>query len=171
MNAEVSDFIILDGRASYDPDGKIAAYNLEKITGPENYGLNTDNDKAYLSWLIPGTYIFTLTVVDNYGASVLDTIIVKGVAQPRPVIRMHLEPLGRLSMEGSYLKAVSADSKIFFTERSSSTRVDIYNVASNTWSIAEIDKNLSGTAIISVGNKIYLAGGPFLYDQVMTLEV
>ena len=48
--------IILDGSASFDPDGKIIYYEWEKISGLDVYCLNNVGSKLALSCLIPAIY-------------------------------------------------------------------------------------------------------------------
>jgi len=54
-------------------------------------------------------------------------------------------------------------------------RIDVYDVATNTWSIGLLNQNLYNCSIISVNNTIYVAGGSTsqttgtLSDQVWKL--
>jgi len=91
----------------------------------------------------------------------------------RPVINARLVPVGSLSSGRSDLVAASAGNKILFAAgyangngvdtiiNDRSTRVDIYDIPTNTWSTAEL--NMFGQsweiAAASVGNKILFAGG------------
>lgn len=60
----------LDGRKSYDPDGKIVRYSWTKLSGPSRYNhKGTENKILELSNMAPGIYVFRLRVFDNYGAS------------------------------------------------------------------------------------------------------
>lgn len=64
------DSVILDGSASYDPDGTIADWKWTKQSGPSGFVINdSSTSKTIVSGLTAGTYIFTLTVTDNQGAS------------------------------------------------------------------------------------------------------
>lgn len=64
----------LSGSAT-DPDGSIAAYLWEKISGPVAGTLaNTGAPIATASGLTQGTYQYRLTATDNTGASVSDTV-------------------------------------------------------------------------------------------------
>jgi hypothetical protein len=57
--------------------------------------------------------------------------------------------------------AVLKNNKIvFFTgEGAVKNKFDIYDPATNTWSIGVLNENISGASIISVNNTIYIAGG------------
>ncbi len=74
--------------------------------------------------------------------------------------------------------AVIKDNKIlFFQYRPSANysirEFDIYDPLTNTWSIAVLPFNMVSTAIISVNNTVYLAGGyvnGVLSDKLYKLE-
>ncbi|ASZ13135.1 PKD domain-containing protein [Chitinophaga sp. MD30] len=59
----------LDGSASYDPDGNVARWAWEKVSGPAG---GTIVDRALAQTMVTGlqagTYVFELTVTDNQGA-------------------------------------------------------------------------------------------------------
>jgi hypothetical protein len=62
--------VILNGSASYDPDGTIAAYNWVTISGPGTITINNSNTAMpSVIGLQPGVYTFQLTVTDNNGAN------------------------------------------------------------------------------------------------------
>ena len=73
--------------------------------------------------------------------------------------------------------AVVKDNKIVFLGHNSdgtgTDKIDIYDIATNTWSIGILPVNINGASIISVNNTIYVAGG-YLNDarssQVWKLE-
>ena len=50
---------------------------------------------------------------------------------------------------------------IFFTgyNNGPGNTIDIYNTDTNTWSTGALPVNISGAAIISVNNRVYVAGG------------
>jgi hypothetical protein len=68
----------LNAAASADPDGQINAYSWSKISGPVQYFLSSPNAvTSNLSHLVTGTYTFRLEVIDDDGATGVDTITVK----------------------------------------------------------------------------------------------
>jgi hypothetical protein len=59
---------VLDGSASYDPDGKIVNYSWKQVSGPSDAAVaDTTQAKTQVSNLVNGTYTFTLTVTDDRG--------------------------------------------------------------------------------------------------------
>jgi hypothetical protein len=68
----------VNGGNSHDPDGKIVKYEWKKISGPSSYKFA--NDRYYKSKIVGlsvGTYIFSLTVTDNKGATATSQVKVK----------------------------------------------------------------------------------------------
>ena len=69
----------LDGSKSYDPDGSIASYAWTQASGPGTATIaNPASATTGISGLVQGTYVFTLTVTDNQGATgkANDTVVV-----------------------------------------------------------------------------------------------
>jgi hypothetical protein len=80
-----ADSMVLDGRASKDPDGRITNYKWTKVSGPASFKINSDAVvKTVVKDLLLGTYQFELSVTDNEGLSATDTmrIIVDSVVIP-----------------------------------------------------------------------------------------
>jgi hypothetical protein len=80
-----------------------------------------------------------------------------------------------LSGAASSVKTLVKDDKIIFygTDKVDTQKFDIYDIATNTWSIGVMPINISGASIISVNNVIYLAGAyvnGVLSDKVWKLE-
>jgi len=74
--------IVLNGNKSYDPDGTITAYAWVQVSGPATSTINsTYSVSSTVNGLVAGTYIFSLLVSDNLGASgmAFDTIVVNPV--------------------------------------------------------------------------------------------
>lgn len=167
-------FINLDGRASYDADGTIAVYQWTLIS-TDNASpiiLNSNSAFALIDNLFPGKFIFRLQVTDNDGAADDDTVIVNTVYTSRPEINARLVPVGNLSQSRKVSTVATANGKILFaggiapptgTPSSPgpnySSRVDILDIASSTWSTAELSMPRSDMTSISLGNNIYFAGG------------
>jgi PA14 domain/PKD domain/Secretion system C-terminal sorting domain len=60
----------LNGSASYDPDGTIAAYSWVLISGQGSVTISNANTATpSVMGLVPGAYVFQLTVTDNSGAT------------------------------------------------------------------------------------------------------
>ncbi|MGV3768275.1 MAG: PKD domain-containing protein, partial [Chitinophagaceae bacterium] len=103
--------VVLDGSASYDPDGRIAAYSWAKLSGPSPFTIyNSNTASPTLPSLLEGTYVFELTVTDDKGAKATDrvTVVVKAqqVVNIPPVvvlqqtIRIQL-PVSEAILDGS----------------------------------------------------------------------
>lgn len=171
------DSIVLDGRASLDPDGEIFKFQWSKVAGPSSY-VFTDSVSAYTSvtQLVEGTYYFELTVTDKAGATAQDRLEVRvystittGCDGPiRPLVNVTLTQIGTLSQPRiPYVAA--AGSKIVFAGGPyingswyyNSAAVDIYDINSKSWSTALLSKEREGIAAISCGSKIFFAGGGF----------
>jgi hypothetical protein len=57
---------ILDGSGSHDPDGTVVYYKWRQVGGPSgNTVLDSTYSKTRIAGLVPGTYIYRLTVTDN----------------------------------------------------------------------------------------------------------
>ena len=72
-----ANYVLLNGSASYDPDGRIAALQWKKISGPSSFNiLKTDSIQALVTNLAEGVYEFELTVTDSLGLFDKDTTAV-----------------------------------------------------------------------------------------------
>ncbi len=83
---------------------------------------------------------------------------------PRDVTNAHLVPVGNLSQARVNMAVISLGNKIFFAGGESSpdvpsSRVDIFDFATNLWTTAELSRARSGIATAVSNNKIYFAGG------------
>lgn len=73
----------LNGAASYDTDGSIAAYSWTKISGPTQGTLtNANAASAVAASLAQGTYNYRLQVTDDKGSVSADTVVVTIKAAP-----------------------------------------------------------------------------------------
>jgi hypothetical protein len=157
--------ITLNGSNSYDLDGTIVNYLW---TGP---GIIANPNMAIttVNGLMPGISSFILKVTDNNGASAYDTVQITIVLANRPQLPAQLIPFGTLSQNRYDLSVASAGNKILFAGGSAltmnpwggygSTRVDIYDLVTQSWSIAELSIGRSEMAVAVSGNKIFFAGG------------
>lgn len=179
-----TDSILLNGSASSDPDGKISNYSWTKISGPVSFTIIKSSDSTTkVKTLVAGAYQFELKVTDNDGLSSKDTIqIIVNAATGvfcgnRPIINATLVPIGTLSEAGINLVSASVGNKIFFaggqrTMTGYSSRVDIYDITSNTWSTSELSSNNRiGMATATLGNKVFFAGGAELDNGTQTSRV
>lgn len=81
-----------------------------------------------------------------------------------PVINAQLIPVGNLSQDRAGVSVASAGNKILFAggltaSGSNSSRVDIYDLATQTWSKAELSEARYDVSAIGTGNRIFFAGG------------
>jgi len=73
----------LDGSGSYDPDGIIASYSWNKISGTGAITIvNSNTASPSVIGLVQGQYTFELTVIDNKGISSTDQVVVTVNPQP-----------------------------------------------------------------------------------------
>ena len=78
-----------------------------------------------------------------------------------------------LSEAKAGLTAVRKDNKIIFFGGYNSTRFDIYDLTTNSWSIGVLPQNLHWASIISHNNVLYVSGGQLngvYFNQVWKLE-
>jgi len=173
--------VTLDGTCSTDPGNNITNYSWTKITGPSSFNMaNANVVTTQVSNLTVGVYQFELKVTDASGLFSKDTVEVTvdssnamsiGCSNSdRPAINTQLTPIGTLSQARAVTAVASAGNKILFAGgygsggAGTSSRVDIYDISTNKWSIAELTKRPQGKVIaVAAGNKIFFAGGR---DQV-----
>ncbi|ULQ54725.1 Kelch repeat-containing protein [Flavihumibacter fluvii] len=184
------DSVILNGSASTDPDNNIISYAWINLSGPSPCNIATANAvQTKVSNLAEGIYQFELTVTDAdslFSKDTIQIIVLKFVpaCPDRPYVYGRLVPIGSLSMKGGLLASATAGNKIFFGggvreifsggigEPGYSTRVDIYDITTNTWSIAELSqRSRQGMATAVVGNKVFFAGGGDNDNGIVTSRV
>jgi hypothetical protein len=177
--------VALDGTASSDPDNNITGYTWTKIEGPFSFTLtNASTGKAELTNLVPGTYLFELKVTDAGGLFSKDTVqimvntsTIAGCNNSnRSKVYARLIPFGTLSQPGKYMSVGAAGSKIVFCGRSSygpslSSRVDIYDLISQSWSTAELSVARALISVVAAGNKIFFAGGRTTASALNTVDI
>ncbi|MFY7839243.1 MAG: PKD domain-containing protein [Lacibacter sp.] len=163
--------ITLDGRLSSDPDGTIVSYQWSLVYA-ESFSAVITNPAAStttVAGLVPGSYAFRLRVTDNDGVFDDDTIIVNTVYSNRPLINARLTPIGNLSDQRKIGAVAAVGNKILFaggvpvpagpgSDKFSST-VNIYDLVTNSWSVANLSQARSGMAVATMGTKVFFAGG------------
>ena len=169
----------LDGRCSTDPDNNITSYAWAKISGPSSATIaNPGAVQTLVNNLAQGIYLFELKVTDAGGLFSKDTALVtikaadSSCSENRPIINMQLIPVGTLSVFRAFMGVAAAENKIFFAGGSTGeqdplilySRVDIYDISTQTWSSAELSEARTGIGAVVVGNKILFAGGAKNFD-------
>lgn len=164
--------VLLQG-SSQDPDGNIKGYDWIKISGPSLFNITKATSAlTQVSDLVEGVYLFEITINDGCGLFSKDTVQITvnpgstALCEPtnRPVVSAQLMPVGGgLSLARTALSAVSAGNKLFFAGgRNGSgdlSRVDIYDIPSQSWSTAELSVARSDIACVVSGDKVFFAGG------------
>lgn len=75
---------VLDGSGSHDLFGSISTYAWTQVSGPNKAAIaGGATARASLTGLVKGTYVFRLTITDNFGAQASDDVTV--VAQANPI--------------------------------------------------------------------------------------
>jgi hypothetical protein len=169
------DSALLNGSATYDPDGTITSFKWTKIAGPFSYNMsNSDASKCWVTHLIKGVYQFELRVTDNSGLYARDTVQLAVTDLPAPsgcndntrqIIHAQLIPVGLMS-EGRVMATTAAGgNKIFFVGNpgSPSATIDIYDVMTDVWTTSQLSIGRTQMATVTAGNKIFFAGGGW-YD-------
>lgn len=168
----------LDGSRSVDPDGNIASYTWTKIAGPSSATIaNASVVITQVSNLVEGVYEFELKVTDAGALFSKDTVkvtvtgltsIVDCYGNVRPRVDAGLKQLGSLSIARQGIAVAAAGGKILFAGGISGSysgsvqvysRVDIYDVASNQWSTAELSEARTGMGVAVLNNRVYFGGG------------
>jgi hypothetical protein len=164
--------VTLNGSGSSDPDNSITNYAWIKISGPPSYNIvNANAVQTHVNNLTQGLYLFELKVTDSGGLISRDTVSVSVVQIPtstceplnRPVINAQLIPIGNLSIGRYQMATAFTGSKVFFAGGSSgqglSSRVDIYDITSQTWSVTELSIPRWYLSAIAAGDMVFFAGG------------
>lgn len=161
QTCKTSDTIVLNGSASFDPDGIIVSYLWKGpgLIAPANSSTARTNN------LPPGIHKYVLLVTDDKGAAGTDTVTVNIVSlMNRAAINAELLPFGILSEPRAGVVTASAGNKILFAggygpNGVTSSRVDIYDLNTNNWSVAELSLPRYSMAVAVLGTKIFFAGG------------
>ena len=88
-------FVSLDGSGSYETNGTIVSYEWVQLSGLGGVTIvNSSTATPDIYGLQPGTYVFQLTVTDNFGASASDQVTIVVGAAPPPVVAMPVANAG-----------------------------------------------------------------------------
>ncbi|HET9825375.1 MAG TPA: PKD domain-containing protein [Chitinophagaceae bacterium] len=172
----------LDGSGSTDPDNNITAYSWRKLTGPSSFIIGSANSvQTSVGNLAEGVYQFELKVTDAGGLFSNDTVQVTVNSAPSqacshanwPIVNATLNSIGALS-EPRIPFAAAAGTKVVFAGGQKygasccyscdewylgSSAVDIYDVASHAWSVAQLSRSRVDISVATAGSKIFFAGG------------
>ena len=130
--------IELDGTDSYDPDGTIASYKWEQVSGPNTATITTAlGATTTITGVQEGEYLFRLTVTDNDGTRASDVIKVIVLAAPVP----NSEPIAKA---GNDIEVTLPDATVQLNGSNSSDADG--TIVSYTWT------KLSGPAGSSISN-------------------
>ena len=170
-----SNNVNLDGSGSTDPENNITSYAWTKITGPSLFNIaNANTVQTQVKDLVQGVYQIELKVTDAGGLFSKDTVQVNvlppsSLCNPgnRPLINAQLVPVGTLSHWRSNITIASANNKILIAGGSDFTEnpgylyssVDIYDIATNSWSTTSLSQQKHGMGVAVLGNRIFFAGG------------
>ena len=169
--------ITLNGSGSTDPDNNISSYAWTKISGPSSFSIvNATAVQTQVNNLVQGVFQFELKVTDAGGLFSKDTmqIIVNDVV---PQCSVTMTPIGTLSIARDHLAAAATGTKILFAggwiyaNNDVTSRVDIYDIVSQTWSIAELSEARYDISAITVGNKVFFAGGTNDWFFTSTVDI
>jgi hypothetical protein len=121
--------------------------------------------KTIVKNLAAGIYQFELKVNDDGGLFSKDTVQVKVNVfacndTNRSRINVQVIPIGTLSQTREAIAVASAGNKILFAGGGGwSSRVDIYNITTNSWLTAELSIARGYTAAVAAGSKVFFGGG------------
>jgi hypothetical protein len=186
-----SNLVDLDGTASYDPENNISTYQWTKISGPSSFSIaNSNAAQTRVTNLVEGVYQFELKVIDVGRLFDKDTVqIIVNAQLPtlpgcdnsnRPLVNAQLIPVGTLSQVRKDIAVASAGNKILFAGGGNytdpntyvvSSRVDIYDITTNSWSTAELSVGRTWIGAVAAGNKIFFAGGIIGGDDQNVVDI
>jgi len=172
------DSTLLDGSASRDLEG-IIGYDWKKIEGPDSISIiNPTSAKTMIKGLVEGIYHFELKVTNTSGLIAMDSMKVGVFPPPNPPpppatcnygnwpeVSAQLIEIGTFPQVRYGMAVISSGNKIFFaggtdrTGSNNSSRIDIYNITSQSWTTAELSVARHSIAAVANNNKIFFAGG------------
>ena len=159
----------LDGSGSTDPDSNIIAYTWTKVSGPSSSDItNANSEQAQAINLVQGTYQFELKVTDAGGLFSKDTmqVVVDNTVLTSCPFQKTL--IGTIYPYRYGFQTAIAGNKIVFAGGFEidnnvgslpSSKVNIFDMVTQTWSSADLTNHGGHVAAIAVGDKIFIAGG------------
>ncbi|HEY5772556.1 MAG TPA: PKD domain-containing protein [Chitinophagaceae bacterium] len=154
--------ITLNGSNSYDADGSITSYLWSGSNGISNPNAAITT----ISGSFQGTISVILKVTDNNGAVGYDTMHISIIPANRPLIPAQLISIGTLPETRGGFSFAAAGNKIVFAGGSANeqqgcatARVDIYDISTGIWTMAQLSKARESMGVAVLGNKIFFAGG------------
>jgi hypothetical protein len=160
--------VTLDGSSSTDPDKNIASYAWTKVSGPSSFNIvNANAAQTQVTDLVQGVYQFELKVTDAAGLFSKGTVHIIVNFLPDDTLSIIsgtalLSSFGSLSQAKFVVPATAADKLVFaggYSYWVPRATVDIYNLSTNIWSMAQLSEERGGLTVATVGNKILYAGG------------
>lgn len=164
----------------------VATWEWTKIAGPSSFNISHANQsRTDVSDLVEGTYLFELKVTYDGGAPIKDTMqvtvnpivpIVDCNGLTRPQIAAKLVFIGGLTQTRANMAVAAAGNRIVFAGGTvggsiPSSRVDILNVGTNSWSIAELSYPTHSAVTAVLNNKIFFAGTHSNGDLSSTVDI
>lgn len=183
--------VTLNASCSADPDNNIVAYSWTKISGPPAFTIvNANDNQTLINGLILGVYQFELKVTDAGGLFSKDTVkvtvkaattAVACASDNRSIVNASLIRVGSLSEPRALISVAATGNKVLFNggvleNGEGSSKVDIYDITTNSWSVAErplgnigpFGNGGSGDYAITTataGSKVFFAGGINLWGS------
>jgi hypothetical protein len=181
-----ADSTLLTGSGK-DPDGAIVSYRWSKISGPSVNIAHANHAVTAIRNLMEGIYEFELEITDNGGLTAKDRVSVVVNKLPSPgscsgladsvFVRngtVKMVPFGKLSQARYGLVSATAGDRIIFAGGyecrdetwKASTRVDIFDMNTQAWTIAALSSGGGRLTSAAVGNKILITDGASGYVDI-----
>ncbi len=140
----------LDGSASSDENGVLTYYQWTQVSGPSTATIGTPSGPVSpVSDLVPGEYVFQLTVKDNHGTSATSTVKITVVNTLRSLEQLTIYPNPVNSVVNVRI----------ISDTTGTVRVNIFDINGRLVQVAQMEKPSSYVdKPINVSN---LAGGMY----------
>jgi hypothetical protein len=149
-----TDSVLLDARASRDPDGILSSYLWTKISGPSSFNISKPADSVTkVKSLMKGTYLFELKVTDNGGLFSKDTMQIA----VNDASELNHPPVANAGPD----QTITLPNNIISLDGSGSTDPD-NNITSYAWakisgpsSFSILNANVSQTQVTNLAEGVY----------------